>query len=194
MDKAYYWYRPHPFFGKFYPGRMLGLISHEEIFSRYRLDPALIKKYFPDGLTPHGLSMMLSQQFRESVVAEPIIELTFELVRQLHYPNAPSRLTSLYASKTLSQAEQWRKTWLKNFGNSQVDTAQSLWEIQFEADAKLYDAAYLNVPPDAGFSYLMQLEHAHKYWSGTFSEDPLPELLVPLPATIIRKIRDNVSE
>ena len=198
MRKAYYWYRLHPYLGKFYPDKTLNLISDTQTFSKYFSDPErinLIKKYFPNGLSPHGLSSMLKRQIYEQDFNEPSTELIFELVRQLHFPDASSRLTSLYASESIAQAEQWYNLFHKNFKGSKDQLPQSLWEIEFETPARLYDAYFLNDSTCKNhyeFSYLTKLENAHRYWQGEFSQHPLPELLVQYPVKVTRLLRNMI--
>lgn len=192
---AYCWYRPvHE---PFSPGKILNLITDKQVISRYVPEPeylALAYKYFPDGLSIHGLSSLPIRPKHARDFWEPIVEITFELVRRHDFPNAPSRLTSLYASQSLEQAEQWRQLWQGNFGNMPDQTGQSLWEIEYETDAKLYDAAWLDAALDGDkrgslFSYLLFMESAHQYWSGSFTTAPKPELLIPFPATVLREFR-----
>lgn len=196
MNKAYYWYRPHPYFDEFYPGQILNPVTDTRKISKYFSDPtriALTKKYFPDGLSPHGLSMLLRYQSSNPNIQEPITEIIFELIRQLHFPNAPSRLNSLYASETLEQALQWKNLWCKYFDNKEGQIAKSLWEIGYETDAQLYDAKWLDYLPcknSKEFSYLIKLENAQHYWQHDFSPAPLPELLIPYPVKVIRILRN----
>ena len=182
MNKAYYWYRPHPYFGEFYSGKILNPIFDMDIYRKYFPSSSQINsviKYFPNGLNPHGLSILLNRQLHDDSFSEPITEIIFELVRQLHFPSSPSRLTSLYASQSIDQAENWKCLWSKNFGNQIGQTAHSLWEISYETSAKLYDANFLNIMPTDEFSYIFALDSAYKYWQGNMSRNPLPELLIP---------------
>lgn len=196
-NKAYYWYRPHPFFGELYPGKVLDLITDAGTLLKYlpnATERVLAKKFFPNGLSPHGFSMLPSRKMDAPDIEEPITEIVFELVRQLHFPDAPSRLISLYASESIRQSEQWYQLWIKNFGDAHGQIAQSLWEIEFDTEPHLYDATFLYVTSDSSFSYVRELENAHKYWGGNMSRNPLPELLIPYPITVTRMIRDIVSK
>lgn len=197
MNKAYYWYIPHPYFDEFYPGQVLNSISDLGSISKYFSDPeriALAKKYFPNGLSPHGLSMLLKYQSSDSSFQEPVTEIIFELTRQLHFPTSPSRLNSLYASETINQADQWRRLWCENFNNTLGQVAQTLWEIEYKTNAQLYDANWLDYFSFEGhkeFSYLVKLENAFHYWQHDFTPTPLPELLIPYPVKVIRVIRNT---
>ncbi len=193
MNTAYYWYRTHPYFGEFYPGKVLNPIFDMSIYRN--CFPSLsqitsIKKYFPNGLNPHGLSMLINHPLCDDSFTEAITEIIFELVRQLHFPDSPSRLTSLYASESIEQSEIWQRLWYKNFQNQKEQNAHSLWEISYKTNAKLYDANFLNIMPDDEFSYIFALDSAYQYWQGNISKDPLPELLVPYPVTVVRIVRD----
>ena len=69
MNHAYYWYRPHPIFGCFFPGKTLNLITNHQIYVRNYIDISqlgLAKKYFPDGLSPHGLQILLTKFSKKS--------------------------------------------------------------------------------------------------------------------------------
>lgn len=125
---------------------------------------------------------------------EPLIEIVFELIRQYSFPDAPSRLASIYASQTLEQAELWRNLWDENFGHIPSQTACTLWKIEYETSANLYDAAWLDTATKDGekkfvLSYLSLMESAHQYWSGAFTSVPMPELLIPFPASVLRRLR-----
>lgn len=192
---AYCWYRP--VYEPFSPGKILNLITDKQVISRYVPEPehlALAHKYFPDGLSIHGLSMLPMREVDDRDFWEPLIEIVFELIRRHSFPDAPSRLTSLYASQTLEQSELWRNLWNQNFRHMSNQTAHTLWEIEYETNAKLYDAAWLDAATKDGkkepvLSYLSLMESAHQYWSGAFTSAPLPELLIPFPASVIRRLR-----
>ncbi len=190
MKRAYYLYRPHPHYDGLYPDKVLNVISDSKTICKYCAKPTLLHKYMPDGVGPHGLSMLSNWAMSEPQVSEPITELTFELVRQIHFSDAPSRLLSLYAAETLGGAMQWDRTLRRNLGNKPGQVPESLWEIEYETEAGCYDAKWLDVPPDKGFSMLDQLECAHNYWRGIHTLNPLFELLIPFPVVVVRKIKD----
>ena len=194
MNIAYYLLRSHPFFSEPSSGQVFSTISDLSIISMYFTDTSrisLVQKYFPSGLSPHGLSSFLKRRIDDPDFLEPITEIVFELVRQLHFPDSPSRLSSLYASQTLEDALLWQKTLLNNFNDSS-QIAHSLWEIEFSTAAQLYDASLLNLNSKEEFSYLILLNNAFRYWKKEFTASPLPELLIPYPVTFSRKIRDFI--
>ena len=196
MNKAFCWYRSHPYLSEFYPSKILKLISDPGIFEKYfssNFEITMVRKYFPNGLNPHGFSRLALYKTCDDDFNEPLTEIIFELVRQLYFPDAPSRLTSLYASESIEQAMIWQKLWKNNFKDNNEQLAHSLWEIEYESNAKLFDANHLNIFSNDEFSYITALDYANKYWQGHFSENPLPELLIPYPVTIVRIIPDTIS-
>jgi len=178
LNKAYYWYRPISYYATFYSGKILNTISDPRLYLKYLSDfftLGLAKKYFPNGLSPHGLQVISNYKMTAPNINEPITEIIFELVRLLHFPDAPSRLSSLYASESIAQAKQWQQLWIKNFENQEEQIGQSLWEIEFETNAQLYDAHLLDIDTHNEFSYLLSLENAHMYWEQEFTKNPLLE-------------------
>lgn len=190
LNKAYYWYRPHPYFGELYPGKVLNDVSAPDVLRKY---PYALqsKRFFPDGFSPHGLSMLYERKFTDSDFKEPVTELVFELVRKLYFPDAVSRLSCLYASETLEQAERWKNVFQEHLGEKENQTAVSLWEIEFEGTAKAYDAHFLSVPPENGFSFMQEMECAYNYWRGVRTYKPLLELLVPYPVIVSRLVKNG---
>ena len=195
---AYYWYRPHPYFSEFFPGKILKQISDIKIFFKYLPEhnlPMLAKKYFDIDLGPHGLSMLCPYLMSDTTVEEAITEIIFEYIRKIHFPEKSSRFSSVYASESIETAQIWKKLWEKNFKDQEGQVAQSLWEIEFETPAMIFDASFLDSFGDNRiFSPLLLIHNAHMYWYGAKSNHPLPELLIPYPVTVVRKIWDSVTE
>lgn len=196
MNTAYCWYRPNPSWDKFYPGKTLYLTPARSFIQHFSdLDQVvLVKKYFSQGLSPHGFLSLQKRKPDSPDLCEPIIELIFELVRQHYFSDRPSRLSCLYASKTIDQALQWHNLWCKNFSFDHRHTAESLWEIEFDSDEVLCDANFLNIFTEDQFSFVTALDHAYRYWNGESTQTPLPELLVRFPVTVIRNLGDICTE
>lgn len=195
---AYCWYRP--LYEPFSPGKTLNLITDLHVISAYVSNPkhqALCLKYFPDGMNIHGLSTLTARPTKSKYIG-PVIEIVFELVRQLHFPDAPSRLACLYATQSLEQAETWRQILRKNPHRMPNQTLHSLWEIAYDTDARLYDAVWLDAASEDRdgndvISYLSLMDSACQYWSRAFTASPKPELLVPYPVTVLRILRRNID-
>ena len=111
---------------------------------------------FPAGLSKHGLhylefvqrqvspqniNMFLKIQtnFISDILSEEsnkILEYEYELVRQLHFPNCPSRFTSLFTVKSPSEFENWEQ--FKNIENPKIV------EITVSEDLPRFDANLLH--------------------------------------------------
>lgn len=111
-----------------------------------------------------------------------LVEMDIEQVRRNRYPFRPSRFASLFAAPSV---DVLFRCWLPLLGS-----LHPAWEIRSKEDGCLLDAALLD-----GLSYLAgaspsdrqySIERICKYWEGTFSSSPLPELLLPMPCESVR--------
>jgi len=198
LPKAYYWYRKHlkNFYGSFHEGAELKAITSPEILLQYPYGEQL-RRYFSYPFSPHGLSMLYERKWPckenswNTNYQEPITELFFELVRQRLFPKALSRLSCIFASETLEDAERWMNIFLECSKDGKNPPPESLWEIEFESSSKPkpYDAKWLDVPPDDSFLFGAYLENARKYWNHVQTASPLPELLIPYPVVVSHLVR-----
>ena len=95
----------------------------------------------------------------------------------------PSRFLCLYAVEHLDELKAWKSIL--------CSSDFSVWEVKCDSGNILkVDAQHLRGV--ASGSTLLDHDrlrvNAIKYWSGELSEDPLPELLLPLPVTAVRKV------
>jgi hypothetical protein len=121
------------------------------------------------GLAPHGRAALLSDEpaWRE----DALLELLLEPRRP---EGAPSRLRSLYAFCTVTDAQQFR--------DSHRDPSNGIFEVVGPADAPRFDARLLGIAS----SPLVTAIYADWYWAGRANPlgDPLWEVLLALPVTI----------
>lgn len=129
-----------------------------------------------------------------------IQEYTFELIRQLKYPQMPSRLASLYALESLDD--------LYNCWGVLHQGDYTIYEIEYEQQAVKLDANHLrsgyifpSVSEEAKsqtlahmFSPGLNWMSANAYWSGNFTEKPKPELLISFPVKVLREVHTQQLE
>src|SRR5687767_5156099 len=103
------------FFHVFQPGGVVspGLVQQAELVSGQQLElsqnypPAtpealqLVTDWFPEGLTQHGIRYLLAQGSNPSRA----VELFAEAVRRTEFEDRPSRLTSVFGTQTLPEAQ-----------------------------------------------------------------------------------------
>ncbi|MBO5208032.1 MAG: DUF2441 domain-containing protein [Lachnospiraceae bacterium] len=121
------------------------------------------------------------------------IEYVFEMVRLLHFPHFPSRLTSLFACRCPEDVVHWYNILCKN----SMDTSNATVKI-IETSNKTFigDSFWrddlLTLKVDAArqsvFSPFAYHEWAKKYWNGVTSASPSIEVLCELPVTVIESI------
>ena len=129
-------------------------------------------------LSRFGMNMISGKWEDVKNVTSGTIEDLFESYRLLFRPDAPSRLQSLFAVKQLSDLELWRHVFGKETNGAPI------WKVECDSSSVFeFDARYL----EGGFlsSFDVNLKNAQKYWTGAFSRNPLPELLLPLPVKVV---------
>lgn len=99
-----------------------------------------------------------------------IRETIVEMVRLEEYPNYPSRLSCLYATKNLEQALKWVD--LFNSYNRHV-----LQLVALRVDGKSFEGDASLLPKEDGAPFARKIEQARAYWQGNVGNG-LPEMLV----------------
>ena len=143
-------------------------------------------KIFQNQFTDEGLKLTKEdaevgrQYFDQTTRA--IRETVAEMVRLEEYPDYPSRLSCLYATKNFEDALKWVEIF--NSYNRQVLQLVSLrvFGKSFEGDASL-------LPKEDGASFSRKIEQARDYWKGNVKSE-LPELLVDGKIEVVEIIKE----
>ncbi|WJE25738.1 DUF2441 domain-containing protein [Bacillus cereus] len=109
-------------------------------------------------------------------------ETIVEMVRLQEYPEYPSRLSCLYASKSYEDALKWKA--LFDSYNREVLQLVKLRVIgrSFEGDGNL-------LPKEDGIPFAQKIEQAREYWKGNVRNE-LPELLINGRIEVVEIIDD----
>lgn len=99
-----------------------------------------------------------------------IRETIAEMVRLEEFPQHPSRLSCLYATRSLEQALKWVE--LFNSYNRQI-----LQLVKLRVDGKTFEGDARYLPKEDGISFAKKIEQARAYWQGNVISE-LPEMLV----------------
>lgn len=151
----------------------------QDHFTRQNLEE-LTLQLFPDGLTFHGKKYLLDECLviktpqgpAPYVPHIPIIELVFELVRRVFFAEKPSRMTSLFAWASRSEAFAFQK----------VHAGGSIYEVEAETSFR-GDMNLLFL----GGSGVGAMLFAMKYWRGESSPTPRWEYLLVPPVRVIEE-------
>lgn len=111
-----------------------------------------------------------------------IREVIVEMVRLQEYPEYPSRMSCLYASKSYDEALQWKKIFDTNKRNVLQIVKLRVFGTSFEGDGAL-------LPKEDGASFSRKIEQAKQYWEGNV-ENELPELLINGKIQVVEIIED----
>ena len=150
--------------------------------TRHDLD---LLSLYPAGLSRHGIRYMseiFGASFQE--MTNWNTELLFELFRRAHFPNLPSRYQSFFVCQSKDELEKWNfdgNVVMVRFENAHVFQADASYLIG--PIGRLEDGSFL-------FDQTSLSEKAFAYWSGSFSQNPLPEMLVvPSPSFPIQVVQ-----
>ena len=151
-------------------------------------DQGLIALGLTTGVDPDDGTLHVSQVGREALqaTANRVVEVVFELVRNVCAPNAPSRLQALYAYDTVEQAE--------NFIGDRRTGPHDIWVIDVPDCTPVHrgDGDWLGIPA----SPLDFIGAAVSYWDGVRTNTSVPhdhEVLVPLQAPTVRSLVKTVG-
>lgn len=114
-----------------------------------------------------------------------IRETIVEMVRLQEYPDYPSRLSCLYATKSYEDALKWKA--LFDSYNREVLQIVKLRVIgsSFEGDGNL-------LPKEDAIPFSQKMEQAREYWKGNVNNE-LPELLINGEIEVVEIIDDFSS-
>ncbi len=136
-----------------------------------------IKDLFPLGLSPHGLRYLFDRyQFLQGAISvSPMIELMVELVRRLEFSDYPSRLESFFGTESIETARRFKA----EFSQPHHRVFKVSCARHFKADMRLLVI---------GASAASSINLFKKYWRGESSLEPLWEVLMVPPVTIIEQV------
>jgi hypothetical protein len=115
-----------------------------------------------------------------------IREVIVEMVRLQEYPEYPSRLHCLYATKNYEEALKWKE--LFDSYNRKVLQIVKLRVVgsSFEGDGNL-------LPKEDGSPFSKKIEQAREYWKGNVKNE-LPELLINGKIEVVEIIDDFTTQ
>lgn len=150
-------------------------------------DQSFLPARFPQGLSKHGQRYLINWPvltnavfavddgtFESATYYVTTLEIVFELVRRLEFPNQLSRFQSMFACRTEAD--------LRRFA-TQTGSQGTIYEIETDR-FQVHDMALLRL----GNAISHAWRNASNYWCGTASDTPLWECLIELPVNIGRRV------
>ncbi|WP_210089331.1 DUF2441 domain-containing protein [Paenibacillus turicensis] len=111
-----------------------------------------------------------------------IREVIVEMVRLQEYPQYPSRLSCLYATRSYEDALEWKKIFDSYHRKVLQLVKLRVIGSYFEGDGEL-------LPKEDGASFSVKIEQAREYWRGNVKNE-LPELLINGRIEVIEIVED----
>jgi len=156
-----------------------GYIETEGFYSAQEFREHKTKSY-PNGISKHG-EIYLHNPYKsvgqrlEFTPNELTLETTFELVRQLKFPNRKSRFQITFGCLTIEDALKLK---VETFGN-----VGDIYKVKCDN----YSVADMNLVRQAGCIVGLQIV-AEKYWGEQSSPFPFWEVLMENPIIIVEKV------
>ena len=132
-----------------------------------------IESLFEDGLTGHGITYV----FNPSINSNILIEMFFEFHRRSEFPEANSRMQSVFGAETIPDLKD-------RAGMDSVDVGSGDVYLVETDDYSIHDASLLN---DFG-SFIDSVIAAEKYWSGEGTDEPVWEVLMEPKVEVIEYV------
>lgn len=151
--------------------QIAGLCSSQEIASFF-------SNNFPNGIARHGIEYLLNNNnylqdqngnFLPYTNLSSSIEMIYEYVRQIKFPELPSRFNCAFAFEDPSYARNFFQT-----------PSLAVYEITGSARIFKGDMTLLKIGPN----HLVTMILAEKYWSGLIIDTSKVEVLIECPAVI----------
>ncbi|UOQ87525.1 DUF2441 domain-containing protein [Gracilibacillus salinarum] len=117
-----------------------------------------------------------------SQTVRTIREVIAEMVRLQEYPQLPSRLSCLYASKTYEDVLKWKAIFDSYKRNVYQIVKRRVNGNYFEGDGSL-------LPKEDGAYFHTKIAQARDYWQGN-KKNQLPELLISGKIEVVEIIND----
>ncbi|MDN5211083.1 hypothetical protein QQ020_03450 [Fulvivirgaceae bacterium BMA12] len=143
------------------------LVQHQEIDEYLSLN-------YPEGLSRHGIKYLLEKNkpSDEPIDDDTAMEMLFEMVRMLKFPQKNSRFNSFFGFESLDAALDFKN----EYGKSDDPIYKVECQHYFRTDMN-----WLKL----GGSPLRGLMFAQNYWKGVPSESPRWECLIKFPIQIV---------
>ena len=150
-------------------------INHSKVYERINKEKELVDKIYSKE------DIELTDDLRKA-----LREFALEEVRKNEFPNYPSRLSSLYVSKTLKEAEFWYDLFIKK-------GRKTFQLVKVEVDGKIFTGDAWNCF-DGTENIENNLELARRYWNNEknlTNKEPILETLVSGNIKVVEIIRVN---
>jgi hypothetical protein len=140
-----------------------------------------INSLYPNGLSWHGQNAFFDQYYYEQVdgrsyvLRQPMLELSYELVRLSHFSDLPSRFTSFYACESLADAQHFRTKHCEGQGVIHRVSCEQYFR---------FDMNLLHL----GIGIPSTLVFAERYWRSEAGPNPFWEILMQGPVTILDQV------
>ncbi|MCC6458056.1 MAG: DUF2441 domain-containing protein [Caldilineaceae bacterium] len=160
----------------FVVGQLIQLESCEHLLQEHSIQKQFLDDFLTGGLSAHGKNYLMTSQAGGSVTREYVAEL----VRREYFPQLPSRFQCLFGWEFLEHGEQFVTDYIAR--KQQVgEQIFDIWIVDSKRGIHVGDMAHFS----GGQTWMDAFASAKAYWEGAMTQNPLPEVLLPLPVSVV---------
>lgn len=171
--------------GRLKPGQIIKCIFAKSDIKDRTNRAEIYTAMFPNGVTYHGWNYLLNDK-REGPDQDLLgmIEVLAEFIRRSYYPEKISRFQSFFACKTIRDAERFISLYPVKTPEGDIYRGD-IWLVRCDKVSFEGDMTFLGL----GDCWLDAIINLHLYWTGKIGENPLIEVLLKPPITIVEKVK-----
>lgn len=141
----------------------------------------LLEHYSSEGMSLNTEDANVAIKYAGQTI-RAIREVIVEMVRLQEYPEYPSRMSCLYATKKYEDVLKWKELFI-SFDRKVLQIVKlRVIGNSFEGDGNL-------LPKEDGVPFSRKIEQAREYWRGNMNNE-LPELLIDGEIVVVEIIDD----
>lgn len=172
--------------GRLSSGQVIELIHGKSTITDKTNRANVYTSMFPDGITYHGFEYILNEKrVHPEQDLLGMIEMLAEFIRRSYYPERISRFQSFFACKSIKDAERFISLFPISTPDGRTKYQGDIWLVQCGGVAFEGDMTYLGL----GNCWIDAITRLHLYWSGEIGENPLLEVLLKPPITIVKNVK-----
>ena len=165
-------------------GQKIQVLYTAQELAKFKTNRAdMMSDLFPQGLSYHGQRYLIDQRKTPDKDIDGQVEVLAEFMRRTRFPKRPCRYQSFFACRTLEDALRFRQ----EYGGSISDKTErqtSIWEVETKRPVFEGDLRHLT-HWECWSDCFVRLDW---YWRQVLSDNPLIEVLMPLPVRILRRV------
>lgn len=145
-----------------------------------------LRSFLGEGISEHGFRYLVARRSEPPKTdTNGMLEMLAEYLRRAEYSDRLSRFRAFFAVRQREDADRFAKEYPPERTAREAPPPAEVWEVEgemaFETDMRRLEL---------GATWLTALSNLHAYWQGIPTNEPLFEVLLRMPVTVIARVND----